>query len=100
VLLFFCVSYPTGAAQRCVIPRQQTFLNTEFQFCRTANGRHLSPLFRYASVRLGEWDTLIRKLSQQLPDKIISLSVLLVDPRWVLPRLMRGPYTAGLDGTV
>jgi len=56
----------------------------------------LSPLFRYASVRLDEWDTLIQKLSQQLSDKIMSLSLLLVDPRWVLVLVVHSPIQLGL----
>jgi len=67
------VSDPRGAAHQCVILWQQTFLNTEFLFCLATYVCHLSPLFRYACVRLDEWDTLIRKLSQQLSDKIMSI---------------------------
>jgi len=72
-VLLFCVSDPKEAAHQCVILWQQTFLNTEFLFCLTTYVCHLSPLFRYACVRLDAWDTLIRKLSQQLSDKITSI---------------------------
>lgn len=74
----------------------KTFLNTEFVFYLTTNVCHLSSLFRYARVRLDEWDTLIRKLSQQLSDKIMSLSMLLADPRWIFLPLVHSSMKLGL----